>query len=191
MGRAVEFHIREQIIKDCQSGLSYLNISRKYSVTYSTVRILHQRFSNLGDKGLHPKYQVCGKILPNDRNLVFRASCWLKRLHPNWGAPFILVKLKDRYPEEKLPNPRTVQRWFKAKGLNVLRNKIPKPEGEWAKDVHETWQVDAKERIVLADGSKGCWLTIVDEKSGATLAALVFPPKPNFSSADFGSKTKA
>ena len=51
-----------------------------------------------------------------------------------------------------------------------LETKIPRPKGDWAKKVHETWQIDAKERIVLADGSQGCWLTIIDEKSGATLA---------------------
>ena len=36
--------------------------------------------------------------------------------------------------------------------------------------------MDAKENLVLRDGSPGCYLTITDEHSGAGLAALVFPP---------------
>lgn len=191
MSKAIEFHVREQIVTDCQSGLSYSEVSLKHSVRYNTVKTLYERFLDLGTKGLVPNYQNCGKYLPGSDNLIFRASCWLKRLHPEWGAPYILVKLKDKYSEIELPTARTVQRWFKAKGLNNLRTKIPKPKGQWAKDVHAVWQVDAKERIVLADGSKGCWLTIVDEKSGATLATLVFPPQPNFTSPCTKRKAKS
>ncbi len=191
MSKAIEFHVREKIVADCQSGLSYSKVAVKYSVRYNTVKMLHKRFLKLGTKGLIPNYQNCGKYLPGPDNLIFRATCWLKRLHPEWGAPFILVKLKDKYPEAELPTARTAQRWFRTKGLNKLRTKIPKPKGGWAKNVHDVWQIDAKEQIVLADSSSGCWLTIVDEKSGATLAALVFPPQSDFTSPGTKRKAKA
>jgi len=188
MGKPVDFHVREKIIFECQQGISYSEISRKYNIRFNTVKSFHQRFLKDGVKGLQPNYQNCGKHLPDNNNLIFRASCWLKRLHPVWGAPFILIKLKERYPTKELPKARTLQRWFKLKNLNKLNNKLSKPPAEWAKNVHDTWQVDAKERIILADGSQGCWLTIVDEKSGATLATLVFPPQSNFTGTNKYSK---
>lgn len=108
--------------------------------------------------------------------LVYRAGTWLKRLHPDWGAPFIKLKLQERYPDEQLPHSRSMQRWFKKAGLNKVRGKIPRGERHWAGQVHETWQVDAKEQLVLSDGQKACYLTMVDEKSGGLLNARAFPP---------------
>lgn len=189
MGRAIDFHIREQIISDCESGLPYSEVSRKYSVRYNTVKELHVRFKKSGKDGLLPKYQNCGKEIDRSGDFIFRAVCWLKYLHPQWGAPYILIRIKDKYPEVTLPSARTAQRWFREKGLNKPKTKIPKPKGDWAKSVHEVWQIDAKERIVLADGSKGCWLTVVDEKSGATLATVVFPPQPYLSGSGIANTT--
>jgi hypothetical protein len=191
MGKPIDFHIREKIIKDCQQGVSYSEISRKYTIRFNTVKSFHQRFLKDGFNGLQPSYKNCGKHLPDNSNVIFRASCWLKRLHPAWGAPFILIKLKERYNSKELPKARTLQRWFKLKNLNQLNSKLPKEPADWAKNVHDTWQIDAKERIILADGSQGCWLTIVDEKSGATLATLVFPPQPNFTSTNNRNKNSS
>lgn len=43
--------------------------------------------------------------------------------------------------------------------------------------MHETWQVDAKENMQLANGKNVCWLSVVDEKSGAIIGTIVFPYK--------------
>ena len=40
--------------------------------------------------------------------------------------------------------------------------------------VHECWQIDAKENLCLLDGSKACYLTMVDKKSGAVLTTPCF-----------------
>lgn len=40
---------------------------------------------------------------------------------------------------------------------------------------HQIWQLDAKEQVRLADGSRVCWLLATDEASGATLEPEVFP----------------
>ena len=44
----------------------------------------------------------------------------------------------------------------------------------WAKSVHEVWQIDAKEKVLLANGERVCWLSIGDEKSRAALAFKAF-----------------
>ena len=50
--------------------------------------------------------------------------------------------------------------------------------------LHETWQVDASERIDLANGTQVSWLRIVDEFSGAVLSTVIFPPR----GLDFGPR---
>ena len=182
MGQAKTFALRMQIVNDCNSGLTYTEVSEKYSVHYNTVREYYKKYQSKGEKGLIPDYSNCGKQLPSSEDLIYRATCWLKRLHPDWGAPFIRIKLEEHYQGHDLPSIRTMQRWFQYKGLNKVASRLPKPIADWAKKPHDTWQVDAKEQVVLADGGKGCWLTIVDEKSGALLATLVFPPQQDFSS---------
>jgi len=44
-----------------------------------------------------------------------------------------------------------------------------------ATKVHNIWQVDAKERLQLQDGSHACYLTITDEHTGSWLCAIAFP----------------
>jgi hypothetical protein len=44
-----------------------------------------------------------------------------------------------------------------------------------AQEPHEVWQMDAVERLRLADGSGACWLRLTDECSGAILATQPFP----------------
>ena len=51
MSRSIDFHIREQIVKECHSGKSLTAVSRKYSVSYNTVRQLYQRYQKEGSKG--------------------------------------------------------------------------------------------------------------------------------------------
>ncbi|MCH2043014.1 MAG: hypothetical protein MK212_02650 [Saprospiraceae bacterium] len=45
------------------------------------------------------------------------------------------------------------------------------------KEVHDEWQIDAKENLTLQDGSRACYLNIVDKKSGAVLASHCFGKK--------------
>ncbi|WP_169521694.1 DDE-type integrase/transposase/recombinase [Spirosoma spitsbergense] len=75
----------------------------------------------------------------------------------------------------RLPSIRTLQLWFKAAGLTKPRPQLLNSPKVWAEYPHQVWQVDAKEQQRTLDGTKVCWLTVVDEKSGAVLAAPVFP----------------
>lgn len=104
---------------------------------------------------------------------IYRAARYLKFLHRGWGAPLIVTFLKRRY--SAVPSTRTLQRWFKAAGLTELRQKRPTSKHVKADEVHGCWQVDAKERLP----AKACYLSIVDEHSGAFLETPVFPPLTN------------
>lgn len=177
MPAALALGIRQQIVEEKTKGKTLTEIAKEKKLSYSTVCNIWL----LQRKGvsLIPKYEACGPKERQYSKLVYRTSIWLKRLHPDWGAAFIKLKLQERYEQASFPQDRTMQRWFKQAGLSKVRSKIPKGTGKWAKQVHETWQIDAKEQFTLLDGQKACYLTIVDEKSGSVLAAKVFSPLPN------------
>ena len=67
-----------------------------------------------------------------------------------------------------------MQRWFKEKKLGKPRQQSSEPPIGKSKAVHNIWQVDAKENLILLDTTPACYLTITDEKSGAWLASLCF-----------------
>jgi transposase len=167
--------IRHQIVQQYSKGHSLIAISEDNHLSYSTVCNICNRYKEQGAKGLQPRYEHCGRPR-SSTTLIQRASLWLKRLHPGWGATLIRTVLKMRYRRASLPCERTLQRWFHAAGLYKAKTTFPLPATPWARRVHDIWQVDAKEKLHLSSGQKACYLTMVDEKSGCLLKAVVFPP---------------
>lgn len=181
MGRAIEMGMREQLIVLKQEGNSLLAISDKLGLSLNTVRKLSARLRQQGNLQVH--YQNCGAKQPRSDVGVVRAACWLKRLHPLWGAPLIHLKLSERYPKDKLVDIRTLQRWFRRRQLIKPPQHLHLPCIGRSLAPHNIWQVDAKENLTLLNGTPACYLSITDEHSGAALAAVVFPPQPDCASA--------
>jgi hypothetical protein len=174
MGRAIEVGLREQLIALKKEGCSLCSISEQLGLRYGAVCKLSAQLKKQGNLEVH--YQNCGPKQLTTGALFVRAALWLKRLHPLWGAPFIHVKLTERYGEQSTPAIRTMQVWFRKRGLTKPRQQLGQPVIGTSKAVHNIWQVDAKENLTLLDGTKACYLTITDEHSGAGLEGLVFPP---------------
>jgi hypothetical protein len=179
MGRPLSPLVKHEIISKRHSGQSLHSIALELRVSYGAAWKLWKRYESDGQGGLLPRYDNNGRKGPGRDCLVFRAACWLKRLHPDWGAAMIHAKLKSRYPNEELACKRQMNRWFSAVGLSHRGSRMPQNPKQWAEEVHDIWQVDAKELVRLDTGSEVCWLTIVDEKSGALIEAPPFPPREN------------
>ena len=177
MPRALATALRRRIVEEHLAGKSLKAIAQQEQLSYSTVRLCWRRYREHGFSGLGPDYQNCGR--PQRKDLIYRAARFLKYRHRQWGAPLIRLKLSQRYPDQELPSVRTMQRWFKRAHLIPMRKRLPKPEQAWANAPHDVWQVDAKEKIKLNDGTQACYLTITDEHSGALLASPPFPPEGN------------
>ena len=177
MGAALSVSTRELIVNEKLSGKSLVDISQEQSLSYATTCLIWRRFKSKGFEGLAPDYQNCGPRQIKSSALIHRCSLYLKRKYPFWGAPVIRTILSERYPAEKLPSVRSLQVWFKRAGLSKPKFHREKARDIQAERVHDCWQLDSKEYITLADGSKACYLTSVDVKSGALLAAQVFPQR--------------
>ena len=168
--------IRHQIVARHQNGESLRLISRSLKLSFSTVRAIWRSYRKHGEAGLLPAYDRCGPCKVRSLKLIYRAALWLKRRHPKWGAGLIRLLLEKRWPHKSLPHQRTFQRWWRAAGLNSPARRLPREPKQWAKAVHDVWQMDATSHMRLADKSGASWLSLSDEHSGAVLVARAFPP---------------
>lgn len=164
---------RNLIVSEKLSGKSLLQISTDHSISYSTVKRIWLRYRQEGEKGLVPKYDNCGER-GTKYYRIYRLSIVLKRKYPNCGSPYILTILSKRYANENLPSERTLQNWFSTLSLTKPKLERPQQLSFEVKYVHDCWQIDAKENILLKDGNKYSYLTTVDVKSGIALAVPVF-----------------
>jgi hypothetical protein len=102
----------------------------------------------------------------------------LRREHPTWGAELIRVHLCQQLGGDAVPATRTLQRWLlKADLAPAPSGRRPKPNSARATQPHQTWQMDAKERIEICSKQQVSWLRLIDECSGAVLSTVVFPPR--------------
>jgi len=176
MPRAIPYPIRQDIIQRHQAGQSLSAIAHELQLSYRTVRTFWQRYYANGDAGLQTSYARCGPAQRSFSRLLQEAASTLKRDHPRWGAGLIQLQLRKQFPTQPLPSWRTLQRWWQQAGLQPARQRVPPPRRSRGHQPHEVWELDAKERIRLQDGSWSCVLSVVDEASGALLAATAFPP---------------
>lgn len=118
MGQATSLLHRKSIVALRESGETHMAISQELSIPLSTVKLIWLRYKNQGEKGLSTNYHNSGVKVKRSDALMYRASLWLKRLHPNWGAGRIKIGLLSRYNADILPSERTMQRWFREKKTN-------------------------------------------------------------------------
>ena len=180
MGQALSYATRLRIIELRQNGKPFTSIASELGVSYSGVRKIWSRYKAKGESGLSASYANCGPPPTRFDPLIHRAACWLKRLHPDWGGPFILQILSKRYEDRySLPHIRTLQRWLNQAGLIVRKRRAVSEPTAAAREAHQIWQIDAKEKVKLATGERICWVSVADEKTRSILDLKAFPPQRN------------
>lgn len=170
--------MRQAIALAHGQGRTYTELSEAYGVSFQTVQTICRRFEAEGERGLAPRYANCGRQVKEEHELSFRLVRLLKSLHPSWGIAYILGRIRRDYPQLPLQSERHYQRRTRLLGGKLPKAQVPRsPPATAARVPHETWQIDAKECLQLADGSVACYLNVTDEKTAAVLAAKVFPPR--------------
>ncbi len=175
MAQAKDAQLRLKIVADRNHGVSYTELAKRYGINYHTVRTLCLRYKTQGQSGLLPKYSNCGRHIKAEHEKCFRLVRLIKHLHSDWGIPYIVVRIKESFPDLPMQSIRHYQR-----RLNLSTNKIPKqtlpppPSQDRPRQAHDEWQIDAKERIILPNGKEACFLNITDTKTHALLKAKVF-----------------
>src|SRR3954471_14752713 len=156
MPGALPMDVRQHIIELKDKGNSLQSIVNELHLCYATVQRLCKRYKAEGSGGLPPLYNKCGPSgakVSRFAPLIYRATLWLKRCHPEWGAAMIRVSVQLRYKDMAVPSERTLQRWFKTQHLYKPKSRFPAlPLPAPAHQVHDVWQIDAKEKLQLGSG---------------------------------------
>jgi transposase len=176
MPQAVSQPVREEIVARHLAGDTLSAIAQAMMMSYRTVRALWSRYRARGSAGLAADYERCGSEGPRFPTAMYEAALSLKREHPRWGAVLVKIQLALQFSEQPLPSKRTLQAWFARAGIQQRRTRRPGAPRQWARAAHEVWQLDGKEEILLADGTRSAVLSLVDEATGAVLSTAVFPP---------------
>jgi len=134
MGRAIEIGQREQLIALKQGGHTLAAISEQLGLPFATVQHLSARYKREGHLGV--SYGNCGPQQPISDTRLWRGSLWLKRHHPQWGAPLMRLKLLERYGPQLTPSIRTLQRWFRQHHLSKPRQQLAQAPIGASKAVH-------------------------------------------------------
>lgn len=175
MGKAIPHAERLLIVRQHQAGKSLRQLSEELGYSYDGVRKIYRMYRRDGLQGIELKYGHCR------RPQVYQGDIWERvrsmiDANPKWGAPYIRSQLLAGGEFDRVPHERTIQRWLKAQGLSKGRGRKPGVNRSYTIQVHDTWQVDGKENVTLADTSQTCYLSIADEGSRTFLEGLVFPP---------------
>jgi hypothetical protein len=179
MPKPVPIPVRRKLLERAQQGESTASLAAAFDLAPRTVRHLRKRFRDRGPDGVAPDYHRPRDLPHAYPDPVRDAALALRRQHPTWGAVLIWVALGQRRPklDRPRPHPSTLRRWFHDANLApALSARRPRPQAKRATAPHQTWQIDAAERIPLADGTQVSWLRLVDEASGAVLGTTIFPP---------------
>jgi transposase len=190
MGQAKDITLRLKVIAGRQQGATYEALATEHCLNLSTVYAWCLRWASSAEQGLVPHYKRCGRQVDPDSRKGFRLVRLTAHLHKEWGIPYIVSRIKLKYPDLPLQSVRHYQRLIRRdKKDEVSTVKMPRESPvDRAREPHDVWQIDAKERIALKsdEAKEACYLNITDEKTSAVLHAKAFSPGTNLS----GSITK-
>jgi len=172
---------KELISEKKNAGMSLRQISQELYCSFETVR---KWWRNLRDqrtirKGGRPK-QGAGSSYPSS---TVEKAIELKEAHPHWGPKKIRVEMQGirRLGIVRLPSPACLSVVFKQRCPTAVQPRQkrllppPDPTVHW---VHQRWQMDAKEGIVL--GTKHANVQeIRDIFSGLIIASQSFEALPS------------
>ncbi|MCB0638770.1 MAG: helix-turn-helix domain-containing protein [Lewinella sp.] len=174
MAQVLSSAIRTQIVRMCQSGKSAAAVSRELNLGYPGVAKVWRAYRFQGEQALEVGFHRCGRKSAFDESIRHVIDAKLKT-NDQLGAPIIRSQLLKEGDFAHVPHERTIQRWWKAAGKNKPRGRGATSSQPYARDPHETWQVDGKEDVRLADDSRTSYLSITDEDTCSFLRGHVFP----------------
>ena len=126
-------------------------------------------------RGPHPSGILC-----RFDERVRQAALRLKRAHRRWGADRVLLELRQE-PEViglKLPHRTRLSAFFKQECPECLARHHPRlgkpPAPPLATAVHEVWEVDNQEKVLLSDGCIATICNVRDAVGAAQIASQAF-----------------
>jgi hypothetical protein len=160
------------------AGATYQSIAQELHCAYETVRKHARRQRD------HPVPRARGRpaqgiLSTYPPELVERAVA-LKQAHPHWGPANVRVELRRSagWVAAQLPSSARLSALFKARCPEAVQphhhqhySERPIPKARYA---HQRWQMDAKEKIPLADHAIATVLNVRDPATAVMIASQAF-----------------
>ena len=115
MGKAISYSHRVKIVERCQKGHSYETIAQDFGYSVSGIRKIWTNYQKQGNAALETRYSNCGSR--SQYGAAIRAAIAEIR-DADQGADYVYAKLLVRFPNQKVPSARTLQRWWKRSKTN-------------------------------------------------------------------------
>jgi hypothetical protein len=166
------------LIRRKQSGATHQAVADELQCAWETVRKHWQRHrrGRVAAKRGRPKRGVLSTYPPPVR----AKAVDLKQAHPHWGPANVRIELQKclQLTEPALPSPARLAALFKAEcpqavqphQRGLFRQAPPGP----ARQPHQRWQLDAKERVRLTDGTQVTVLEARDPAGGLMIISQVW-----------------
>jgi transposase InsO family protein len=160
-----------------QQGASHRSVAQELTCSIETVR-KHWKAYRQGQ----PR-RVRGRpahgILSQYPDAVRQQAIAIKQAHPHWGPANVLIELAHKMscPVKQLPSQSRLSALFKQVCPQAVQPRKPKvvaarPPPSW--QVQQRWQIDAVEKIRLADGQFVTVLQIREPVSALIIACQAF-----------------
>src|SRR6188768_1000575 len=117
MPKPIPIPVRQKLWERAQRGETTADLARTFDVSPRAVRKLLKRVRDRGPDALRPDYHRPDRLPHAYPQRLRQHALALRREHPNWGAVMIRLALSQHGPKRALPEPRTLQRWFRDAGL--------------------------------------------------------------------------
>lgn len=115
MGKALSYVVREKIIERREVGESFKEISLALGCSISGAKKIWYNYQNQGKIALSNNYSNCGTKSKFPK-CIHDA---IKEIRDNdQGASYVYSRLVQKFPDQKVPTARTLNRWWKKAGTN-------------------------------------------------------------------------
>ncbi len=161
-----------------QAGASHRQVAQELGCSLETVR----KWWRIARRGgvPRPRGRPASGILSRFPTEIGQTALELKQAHPHWGPANVLLELRKTFPgpEEPLPSSSRLSVWFKARCPQAVQRRSP-PRAPAApppvtRQIHQRWQIDAKEAVRLQDGEIASALDVRDPVSAVMIASQAF-----------------
>ena len=151
------------------------SLAQMFYISRKTAHKYIERYERFGEPGLCEIPKKPKRLANKTPKHIEKEILNLRKKHPRWGAPKLLVLLEDIYPDQTLPKESTVNLILKRNGLIKNRKKRYKTEPKKPKfdpgKCNEIWSADFKGQFRLGN-TKYCYpLTIADSYSRYVFSA--------------------
>lgn len=176
---------RQRIYQGKLEGMTLSEIAAELGRSVHVVRKWWRRLRRAGLAGLQDRKagpHTCGILCRFDED-VRQAALHQKRTHPRWGANRVLIALHQDADLKglRLPQRSQLSVYFKQCCKECVARHVPQsakpPAPPLATAVHEMWELDNQEKIVLGDGGIATISSIRDPVGAAMIASRAFEAK--------------